>query len=120
MVTSDQPAFAEWAVLELMGHRRLAGYVSETQIAGHGFVRLDVPGPGDPVDAGDEDLGVAIQMAGGVTQFYAPAAVYAITPCTEEAARQVAAMGRPAPVQQWELPVRESVYDGDYDAGSEH
>ncbi len=46
--TQAQPAaerdgFAEWAIVELMGHRRLAGYLREVEIAGRGFLRLDIP-----------------------------------------------------------------------------
>jgi len=82
--------FASWAILELMGHRRLAGYVTEQEIAGHGFLRLDVPkGPEGGLKA---------------TQFYAPAAVYAITPCLQATAVRMAALADPAPVHEWELP----------------
>ncbi len=82
--------FASWAILELMGHRRLAGYVTEQEIAGHGFIRLDVPkGPEGGVKA---------------TQFYAPGAVYAITPCLQATALRMAALSDPAPVHEWELP----------------
>ena len=82
---SDDTTFDTWAIVELMGHRRLAGRLTEQQIAGDGFLRLDIPS--DPP----------------VTQFYRPAAVYAITPTTEDIARRVATFGRPAPVQVWEL-----------------
>lgn len=77
--------FAEWAIVELMGHRRLAGYLTEQEIAGKGFLRLDIPG--DPP----------------ATQFYSPTSVYAITPTTEAIARAVATSTRPMPVQRWEL-----------------
>lgn len=81
--------FAGWVILELLGHRRLAGYLSEEEIAGASFLRIDVPS--EPP----------------VTQYYAPGSVYAITPTTEEIARAAAQSHRPAPVQRWELaPVR--------------
>ena len=86
---STTPPFREWSILELFGHRRLAGLVTEQQIADAGFLRLDVPGEGD---------------AAAATQFYPPSAVYCLTPVTEELARQVAAGNRPAPVTRWELP----------------
>jgi hypothetical protein len=85
---TETPAPIGWAVLELMGHRRLAGYVSEQEIAGANFIRLDVP---------DSDTPAA-------TQFYSPAAVYCITPTTEEIATGLARSRRPEPVQRWELP----------------
>lgn len=83
---TENQIFAEWVILELMGHRRLAGFLTEQEIAGKGFLRLDIPG--QP----------------GATQFYNPTAVYAITPTTEDIARAVAATSQPAPVQRWELP----------------
>lgn len=86
-------AFDGWAILELMGHRRLGGRVSEQVIAGAAFLRIDIPGP--------EPGAVASVIA---TQFYSAAAIYAITPTTEEVARAVASRNQPAPVQRWELP----------------
>jgi len=86
---AERTTFAGWAILELMGHRRLAGFVQEVELAGAGMIRLDVPGDGDAMEA---------------TQFYSPAALYCLTPTTEETARRVASMGRPEPVSRWELP----------------
>lgn len=77
-----------WFIVELMGHRRLAGWVTEQTIAGAGFLRIDVPGP-DGLRA---------------TQFYPPSSVYAMTPTTEAMARQVADSSRIGPVAHWELP----------------
>ena len=82
-------SYAGWAILELMGHRRLAGLVGEAQVGGATFIRIDVPGEGDEVVA---------------TQFYASGALYCLTPTTEEIARSVARTARPEPVRRWELP----------------
>lgn len=84
----SEEQFEGWVILELMGHRRLAGYLREQQIGGASFLRLDVPG---------DDGAVA-------TQFYSPSAVYCITPTTEDTANAVAKLTRVAPVQRWELP----------------
>lgn len=88
----DQP-FAEWAIVEMLGHRRLAGHVQEVQIAGHGFLRLDIPeaADGDPAR----------------TQLVAPGSVYALHPVTEATARRAAQAWRPEPVSRWELPALE-------------
>lgn len=88
-VTEPSEAFASWAVLEIMGHRRLGGFVRECQIAGAGMLRIDVPADGDTPAA---------------TVFYPPSSVYALTPCSEPAARAVAAANRVEPVHAWELP----------------
>lgn len=79
-----------WFIVELMGHRRLAGWVTEQTIAGAGFLRVDVPG------IGTDDGKVA-------TQFFAPSSVYAMTPTTEAMARRVALDCRVEPVKEWEL-----------------
>ena len=39
--TTQAAPFEGWAILELMGHRRLAGYVREVELAGAGVLRLD-------------------------------------------------------------------------------
>lgn len=97
-----------WAVLELMGHRRLAGYVTEQEIAAAAFVRLDVPAehPGEVE----------------ITQFYSPSAVYCITPTTERFARAVARLSGPAPVERWELPAAkpEPILDAEDTAAACH
>jgi hypothetical protein len=86
---SEQANYEGWTILELMGHRRLGGYVREQELAGAAFLRIDVPGR---------------DGAPAATQFYAPGAVYAITPTTEEMATAVALRTRVEPVQRWELP----------------
>ena len=77
-----------WTILELMGHRRLGGHVREATIAGHGFLRIDVPGKDGMV----------------ATQFIPPSSVYCLTPTTEAMARAGAARNVPEPVARWELP----------------
>jgi hypothetical protein len=81
--------YAGWAILELMGHRRLSGFLTEQTIAGAGMIRIDLPATDDHPAA---------------TQFYSPAAVYAITPASAETVQQAARLNRPRPVEPWELP----------------
>lgn len=88
MSASEKPAFEGWAILELMGHRKLGGHLSEAVVGGAAFIRIDV--------AAEDNQPAA-------TQFYAPAAVYCITPCTEETARGLARGVRPSPVSRYEL-----------------
>lgn len=93
MSGATEPAFSEWCILELMGHRRLAGLVTEQQVAGKGFLRLDVPaGTADQLDLG-----------WAATQFYSPDSVYCLTPVAEDVARKVATENRPQPATRWEL-----------------
>jgi hypothetical protein len=86
MTDDTDDTFEGWAILELMGRRRLAGYLTTQDIAGQSFLRIDVPS--DPP----------------ATQLYSAGAVYCITPTTEETARQAAGLGRVQPVSRWELP----------------
>jgi len=82
----EHERFGGWCILELLGHRRLAGYVQEVEIAGQGVLRIDVPGTPP------------------ATQFYSVAAVYCITPTTEEIARALTARSQPQLVTRYELP----------------
>jgi len=72
--------FAGWAIVELMGHVRLAGYVTEEEHFGTKLGRIDVHS-GEQV----------------VTQFFGGNSVYRVTPTTEEVARRIAEPTR-APV----------------------
>jgi hypothetical protein len=91
-MSNDQmpEAFECWGILELMGHRRLGGFIRESTIGGASFIRIDVPAETDGHSP--------------ASQFYAPGAVYCITPCSEEAARAVAKANQPEPIHRWELP----------------
>ncbi|HSF94831.1 MAG TPA: hypothetical protein VLA52_07375 [Thermohalobaculum sp.] len=93
----DNGKFDTWAILELMGHRRLAGFLTEEEHCGQSMIRLDVH---------DAD-GIV------TTQFYSGAAVYCITPTTEEIARQMGARSKPAPVARYELEPPRGSYDAD-------
>jgi hypothetical protein len=92
--TDDGTGIEGFAILELMGHRKLAGRLAEQEIAGQAFVRIDIPGPPGEADT--------------ATQFYSAAAIYAITPTTEEIARAVAAGHQPQPVTRWEIQAIEA------------
>lgn len=102
MSETTVPAFEGWAILELMGHRRLAGYVRAVELAGAGLLRIDVPGEGDTPIA---------------TQFYSPAALYCLTPTTEAMARAVAKSSQPEPVHRWELPEAPATVPAGHDDG---
>jgi len=109
---STDEAFEGFAILELMGHRRLAGWVSEQTLAGVAFIRIDIPAEkeGTPHALWDPD-----EQSYGVTQFYSASAIYCLTPTTKETVLAVAGLNRPAPVQRWELPQPIPTGDGDED-----
>jgi hypothetical protein len=86
-----------WAIVELMGHVKLAGRLSEHSLAGQTLLRLDMP-----TDNGKH-----------IVQFISPGSLYRITPTTEAAARKVG-MQRLDPIapSAWQ---RKLDYDDDYD-----
>ncbi len=85
-----------WAIVELMGHVRLAGRLTEEEKFGTKMGRLDIPIPND-----SDDLTPGPQF---VTQLFGGASVYRITIVTEAVARQVARKNQPAPVSPWDYP----------------
>jgi hypothetical protein len=97
-----------WAVLELMGHRKLAGHVKEATLAGGAFLRIDVCLPDDQPELGEGERpafdtdGAPLKVI--ATQFYAPGAVYCITPTERDACLLLTRRYQPEPVTQWELP----------------
>lgn len=87
MNTEKNTEFKEWVVLELMGHRRIFGLLTEQEIAGNKFLRIEVP-----------------DAAGKMTtQFYNPSSVYCMTPTTEEIVKAAAHNNAPTPVHLYEL-----------------
>lgn len=117
--------FEGWAIVELMGHRRLGAWVSEVELAGAPMLRLDIPAypwqngctcgsdePDNPDHTAHQSFcrmfGVEGDEAPGdvyATQVYSAAALYCLTPSTEEMARSL--RSRPEPVARWEIERRE-------------
>lgn len=104
-MSEDQQKFETWAVVEIMGHKRHAGAVTEQQVAGDTFLRIDVP---------------ATKSSEAYTKLYGAAAIFSITPTTEETARLAAAhierYNDPLPVHlptERQLPA--GVVDGDWE-----
>lgn len=74
--------FEGYALLELMGHRQLAGFVREVEVAGHAMLRVDVPEIG-----GDPKY----------STFVSPASLYCLTPVTVDVCLAQAEMLRVRP-----------------------
>ena len=99
MDEQTQANFAGWALLEIFGHQQIAGYVTTEAYGQAVMFRVDVPGlpareriaekSGYSMAAGrflsEGDL-VREEPAQGYTKLYGAGAIYALTPCTEEAA----------------------------------
>ncbi len=89
--------YAEWSILELMGHRRIGGFVTEAEVGGIPFLRIDIK-----------------TESSETTQYYGKAAVYCLTPTTEAIAMAVAKEFNP-PVHRYEIAEVAEVdeYDSD-------
>lgn len=93
-----EQSFKQWALIELFGHSRIAGLVSEQAVGGCSFVRVDVPGVGNRQP---------------LTRLFGNGAIYSITVVTEETALAIAADIAPEPIPAWDarklLPIAENV-----------
>ncbi len=85
---SGNKPFEEFALVELFGHQRIAGKVTEAEIGGGKFIRVDVP-------ALDQD-------SLPVTRMYSPGAIYGITPLSEETTLALARQLKVAPMSRWD------------------
>lgn len=76
-----------WAIVELMGHQKVAGKLSEQVIGGASFIRVDVP---------------ATDTTPSFTRLLTDKAIYAINPVTEEVARYQAGRIQAQPIEAWD------------------
>jgi hypothetical protein len=90
----SEQKFEQWAIVELFGHQRIAGRVTEQTIGGCAFVRVDVP----VLEATGE---VAATQA--FTKLFGQGAIYAISFVDEAAASMVARQLRVQPIDTWAL-----------------
>jgi hypothetical protein len=74
--TTPETAIVEnWAILEIMGHERLAGRLTETTIAGVPMLRVNVP---------------ATEKLPGFTRMLSGASIFSLTPVPQDVATLVA------------------------------
>lgn len=85
MIEHDTKA---WAIVELMGHRRLAGEVSQSTMFGVPLLRIDIPAVGDlPAN----------------TQMYGASAVYCVSIVDEAVARAAAQSLQASPIAAFNM-----------------
>lgn len=97
----SQEKFESWCIIEVMGHSRYAGFVSEQVIGGCSFVRVDVP---------------ASESGPAFTKMLGQSSIFAITPCTEATARAAVKSFRSRPFSMFELPMLAAPSDDDDEA----
>jgi len=91
-----------WTILEIKGHRKIAGWVSEVEIAGFKMLRIDVPGPGMRILAAAPSEAKPVGPW-QVTQWYNGSSVHCMTATTADVAIRFAVNSSPDPVTRWEL-----------------
>lgn len=89
MDQQERETFEGFAIVELMGHNVISGYCSEQVIGGAAMLRVDVP---------------AVDEEPAYTKFFAPSAIYAITPTDEATALVAATRLRRRPIDEWIVP----------------
>jgi hypothetical protein len=97
-----------WGILEIMGHSRFAGRISESTRFGVPLVRIEVP---------------ATKDAPAFEKHFGAASIFAVTPCTEAAARAAAEQFRERPTMLVDLrlpaPEPHRQFDRDWDDPSD-
>jgi hypothetical protein len=83
LMSENQTEIEGWAVIDLFGHAKLAGFVTTAIVGTSGMLRVDVP---------------EIDDHPGFTRFLGPGAIYSLTLVTEELARAALRAIRPAAV----------------------
>lgn len=85
---NEETKFGQWCIIELFGHQRTAGYVTEQAIAGQGYIRVDTP---------------AVEDQEAFSRLFGPGAIYSIIPTTEEVVRAYTARNVAAPISPYML-----------------
>ena len=109
-MTDKQASFEGWAIVEVFGHQRYAGFVTTEAFGQAVLFRVDVP----PLEEreritkhfGYDDDGKSIPPGStvkenavqGYTKFFGPGAIYAMTPCTQETAQKAVESMQPRKV----------------------
>lgn len=102
--------FEGWAVVEVFGHQRYAGFVTTEAFGQAVLFRVDVPplaerervtkhygydDDGNSVPPGSTVKESAVQ---GYTKYFGPGAIYAMTPCTQDVAQEAVESMQPRKV----------------------
>lgn len=93
-----------WGLIELMGHAKIAGQISEEEFGGTKLIRVDVPEMPERTDMlfGRERT---IPATAPFTKYIGGAAVYSMTPLSREACLRVIQRFEHVPVQAVDLTV---------------
>jgi hypothetical protein len=94
---SETEKFDQWAIVEIFGHAKFAGRVTEQAIGGASFVRVDIP---------------AIDGYPAFTKLFGASAIYSITPVSEEIACKAAKYCYSEPISVYIPEDRQLMHQG--------
>jgi hypothetical protein len=112
----QQSKFDGWAIVDVLGHQRYVGYVTTEAFGQAVLFRIDVPAldererttkqPGYISGHGYCPAGTRVKEAevAGYTKLIGSGSIYAITPCTKEAALKAVEETQPRPLMEVTLP----------------
>jgi len=76
---AEPESLKSWALVELFGHQRIVGFLSQQTFGTGVLFRVDVP----------DSLKEGKVLRAGFTRYFGLAAIYSITPMAEEMVRQL-------------------------------
>jgi hypothetical protein len=117
---SEQTAFDGWAIVELFGHQKIAGFVTTQYFGTACMFRVDVPELperertlkySERVQISENgftyaDAGTKVKQPAepGYSRLLGPGAIYALNPCTEQTVREFIDRERKMPLVALDLP----------------
>ena len=102
--TGPSSAPAMWAIVELFGHARIAGAISEHAFGGGALVQVDVPAiTYTNAHCNGDNTHTGTQTVPGHTRSFGPAAIYSIHWCDEATANLAAHDIKHQPLRPYSL-----------------
>lgn len=119
----EQAKFEGWAIIEMMGHRREIGFVTTETFGAGCLFRVDTPELPEreyeltrPEWVGQDYAPIGAKVKRPATParscLVGPPAIYAINPCTEEAARKAIESTHARPLILLSLPEKVAIPAG--------
>lgn len=93
----EKERMEQFAVIELLGHRKIVGLVQESDIAAKNLLRVDVLDAAGKIDR---------------TEYIGTNSIYCLTIVSKEAAIAIAAQNVPLPAWAWNLPAAPQLTTG--------
>lgn len=127
---NQQAKFDGWAIVDVLGHQRYVGYVTTEAYGQAVLFRIDVPALDErervtkqPGYHGGQYLPAGTTVKEGPVDGYSKligaGSIYAITPCTKEAALKAVEQTQPRPLMSVQLPPERALSPTDGPYGGE-